>query len=94
MITHLAAAAANCNAGTWAQQWQCKWNTGWHQPPSAAVTRAGFDFGHNALPVLIMIAFVLLAIKARRRTKVNGRTAAPAAKAWTRAKMPARRSES
>ena len=90
MFTYLAAAAANCNTGTWAQKWKC----GWHQPPSAGVARAGFDFGHNALPVLIMIAFVLLALRARRRTKVGGRTAEPAAKAWERAKMPARRSES
>jgi hypothetical protein len=94
VITHLAATAANCTTGTWAQRWQCNWNAGWHQPATATVTRAGFDFGHNALPVLIMLAFVLLAIKARRRTKVNGRTAEPAAKAWERAKMPVRRSES
>ena len=91
MFTYLAAAAANCNAGTWAQRWQC----GWHQPPSAAVARAGFDFGHNVLPVLIMAAFVVLAVTARRRRgKAGGRKVEPAAKAWQRAKMPARRSES
>ena len=30
MITHLAAAAASCTTGTWAQQWKC----GWNQPVS------------------------------------------------------------
>ena len=92
MMTHLAAAAANCTTGTWAQQWQCKWNAGWNHPNPAAV-QAGSGFGHNVLPVLIVLAFVLLAVRAGRRRKAGGRRVAPAAKAWKPAKMPARRSE-
>jgi hypothetical protein len=88
MLTNLAAAAATCNTGSWAQQWQCKWNAGWNAPPSSSVTRAGFDFGHNVLPVLIMLAFVLLVTRARRRRKAGGREVQPAAKAWKRAKVP------
>lgn len=94
MITHLAAMAAHCNTGSWAQQWQCKWNAGYHQPVNATAARAGFDFGHNALPVLIMIVFVLLVVRARRRRKAGGRKVEPAARAWKPAKMPVRRSES
>lgn len=82
MITHLAAAAANCNTGTWAQKWQCNWNAGWNKPVNAAVTRAGFDTGHNVLPVLILAAFVLLLVMASRRRKAAGRKVVPAAKAW------------
>jgi hypothetical protein len=81
--TNLAAAAATCNTGSWAQQWQCKWNSGWHQPVNATATRAGFDFGHNVLPVLILVAFVFVIVVAGRRAK----GAAGAA----RAKAPARR---
>jgi hypothetical protein len=91
VVTHLAATAANCNTGTWVQRWQCNWNAGWHQPASGAAARAGFDFGHNALPVLILLAFVFLAVRAARRRKA--RKSEPAAKAWKRA-TPVRRSES
>jgi len=89
VITHLAAAAANCNTGTWQQKWDCGWNH-----PDPAAYQAGYDFGHNVLPVLILLAFVLLVARTRRRRKAAGRKAEPAAKAWERAKMPARRSES
>lgn len=89
MITHPAAAAA-CKAGSWAQQWQCKWNAGWNDHTSAAY-RAGYGFGHNIVPVLILAAFVLLIAKAARRRKGAGRKVEPAAKAWKRAKVPAQR---
>ena len=69
MMTHLAAAAANCARGSWAQQWQCKWNAGLHQPPTAAVTRAGFDFGHNVLPVAVVLLFLILAVRLARSRK-------------------------
>ena len=89
MITRLAATAANCNTGTWTQKWDCGW-----KHPNPAAYQAGYDFGHNVLPVLILIAFVLLVVRAARRKKAAGRRAEPAAKAWKRAKMPVRRSES
>jgi hypothetical protein len=84
MMAHLAAAAANCTTGNWLQQWQCKWNAGSHQPTSAAVARAGFDFGHNALPVLIVLAFIFLLAGSARRRKAT-------APARGRAKVAARR---
>jgi hypothetical protein len=57
-------------------------------------TQAQLNFGHNALPILILLAFVFLLAAARRRRRADGRKVKPAAKAWERAKMPARRSES
>lgn len=88
MIIHI---AASCSTGSWAQRWQCNWNAGWHQPVNATVTRAGFDTGHNALPVLVLIAFLLLVVMAARRRKGTARKVEPAAKAWKRAEAPVRR---
>ncbi len=73
MITHLAAAAASCNTGTWAQRWKC----GWNAPVSPAVAHAGHDFGHNLLPALAVLAVVLLIARSVRKRK-RGRAAAPA----------------
>jgi hypothetical protein len=72
MITHLAAAAANCSTGTQAQQWKC----GWNQPVPSAVTHAGYDFGHSLLPALLVLAVVIfIARSAKKRKKAR---AAPA----------------
>ena len=52
MITHLAAAAASCSTGTWAQKRTC----GWNQPVPASVPHAGYNFGHSLLPALVVLA--------------------------------------
>lgn len=88
MITHIAVRAASCTTGSWAQQWQCKWNQGWNSSTLAS-SHAGYSFGHNILPILILVAFVFLAAKGARRRKAA--RPAPAAKAWKTAKAPARR---
>jgi hypothetical protein len=73
MIHDLAAAAANCNTGTW---WQ-KWNCGWNQPVSPQTASSGYTFGRSLLPVLVvLLVIILIAMSARRRKK--GRTAAAA----------------
>ena len=73
MITHLAAAAASCSTGTWAQKWAC----GWDQPVPASVPHAGYTFGHSLLPALVvMLVIILIARSARKRKR--SRTAAPA----------------
>jgi hypothetical protein len=78
---HLAAKAASCSTGSWLQRWKC----GWNQPASHASAQAGYDFGHNVLPVLIVLAFVLLlASSARKRRAARETGRAPA-------KAPARR---
>jgi hypothetical protein len=73
MITNLAAAAANCNAGTWPQRWKC----GWNQPVSPAVAHAGYDSGHSLLPALLVLAVVILIARSVRKRR-KGRAAAPA----------------
>jgi hypothetical protein len=78
VITNLAAAAANCNAGTWSQKWTC----GWNQPVSPAVSHAGYDFGHGLLPALLILAAVILIARSVRKRK-QGR-AAPAGAAARR----------
>jgi hypothetical protein len=72
MITHHAAAAARCT-GTWSQKWKC----GWNQPVPPAVTHAGYDFGHNLLPALAVLAVVILIARSVKRRKKT-RAAAPA----------------
>jgi hypothetical protein len=44
------------------------WKNGWNQPTNTAA-RLGQDFGHNVLPALIILAFVVFfaAKLARRR---------------------------
>ncbi len=73
MITHLAAAAASCSTGTWAQKWTC----GWNQPVPASVPHAGYTFGHSLLPALVVLAVIILIARFARRRK-KSRTAAPA----------------
>jgi hypothetical protein len=62
MITNHAVAAASC-AGTWQQRWNC----GWKQPTSSALPQAGYDFGHSLLPALIVLAVVVLLVRAAKR---------------------------
>jgi LPXTG-motif cell wall-anchored protein len=71
MITHLAAAAANCNTGTWQQRWNC----GWKQPTSSALPQAGYDFGHTLLPVLVVLAIVIFLVRAAKKRKKSAATA-------------------
>ena len=72
MITHLAAAAASCSTGTWAQKRTC----GWNQPVPASVPHAGYTFGHSLLPALLVLAVVIfIARSAKKRKKTR---AAPA----------------
>ena len=72
MVTHLAAAAARCSTGTWAQKWKC----GWNQPVPASVPHAGYNFGHSLLPALLVLAVVIfIARSAKKRKKAR---AAPA----------------
>ena len=66
MHHYLAAAAANCNTGSWQQKWNC----GWNQPTTAA-SNAGFASGHNIAPWLIAAVVLFLVLKA-----VKGRSTA------------------
>jgi hypothetical protein len=73
-MTHdLAAAAANCNTGTWAQKWNC----GWSQPVSPQTASAGYTFGHSLLPALVVLLVIILIARSARKRK-KSRTAAPA----------------
>ena len=83
MSTHLAAGAAACHAGSWLQRWKC----GWGQP-AAGAAHAGYDFGHNVLPALVVLAVVLLAAGAMRKRKNHS---SPAAAGPARARAGARR---
>jgi hypothetical protein len=73
MITHLAAAAANCNTGIWSQKWNC----GWNQPVSPQTASFGYNFGHSLLPALVVLLVIILIARSARRRK-KSRTAAPA----------------
>ena len=73
MITHLAAAAASCSTGTWAQRFKC----GWNEPVSPAVPHAGYDVGHSLLPALAVLAVVILIVRSVRKRK-KARSPAPA----------------
>ncbi len=73
MITHLAAAAASCNTGTWAQRWTC----GWNQPVSPAVAHAGSGSGRSLVPALLILAAVILIARFVRKRR-RDRAATPA----------------
>ena len=73
MITNLAAAAASCSTGTWAQKWKC----GWNQPVSPAVPHAGYNFGHSLLPALVVLLVIIFIARSARKRK-KSRTTAPA----------------
>jgi hypothetical protein len=82
MNTHLAAAA--CRSGTWLQRWKC----GWDQPTTGA-GHAGYMSGHNVLPALLVLAVILLAVRAVRKRRVRS---SPAATGPARARAGAGRS--
>ena len=42
-------------------QWATCWNYGMHQPAPGWLTRAGYDFGHNGLPLLAVLAVIVVA---------------------------------
>ena len=42
-------------------QWAICWKYGWDEPTNL-MARVGNDFGHNVLPVLIILAVVVLAV--------------------------------
>jgi hypothetical protein len=42
-------------------EWTTCWKYGWDQP-TTLVTRIGYDFGHNVLPVLIIVAVIVLLV--------------------------------
>lgn len=44
-------------------QWATCWKYGWDEPTTTAVVRIAHDFGHTALPVLIVVAIIALAVK-------------------------------
>jgi hypothetical protein len=62
-----AAAAGNCNTGTWQQKWQC----GWNQPTTGAANAGAFA-GHNVLPWLLVLVIVILAVRAVKKRKRDG----------------------
>ena len=75
VITHLAAATANCKAGSWAQRWKCGWNA-----PTTTASHVGYTFGHSVLPVLLIVAVIaVVAIWLRgRRTRAGQSGSLPA----------------
>ncbi len=42
-------------------QWATCWNYGMHQPVPGWLTRVGYDFGHNVLPALAVLAVIVIA---------------------------------
>jgi hypothetical protein len=70
MHHYLAAAAANCNTGSWQQKWNC----GWNQPATGAANAGAFA-GHNVLPALILLAVIILAARLVRKAKKAARPA-------------------
>jgi hypothetical protein len=55
---------APCSTGSWSQKWDC----GWHQPATTA-SHAGYTFGHNILPLLLIAAFVIAVAVSRKRRR-------------------------
>jgi hypothetical protein len=39
-------------------QWATCWKYGWDEPTTNLMSRLGYDFGHNVLPVLIVLAII------------------------------------
>jgi len=68
VTTHLGPEPSYCDGRTLLSkpltpsQWATCWNYGMHQPVPGWLTRAGYDFGHNALPALAVLAVIVLAV--------------------------------
>jgi hypothetical protein len=45
-------------------QWATCWDHGWHEPPPGWLAHAGYDFGHNVGPALIILVIGFLAVLA------------------------------
>jgi hypothetical protein len=43
-------------------QWLTCWKYGWNEPTTTLVTRIGHDFGHDVLPVLIILAVIVFVV--------------------------------
>jgi hypothetical protein len=43
-------------------QWATCWKYGWDEPTTNAVARFAHDFGHTALPALIVVAIIALVV--------------------------------
>jgi hypothetical protein len=43
-------------------QWATCWTYGMHQPVPGWLTRIGYDFGHNAVPALAVLAVIAVAV--------------------------------
>jgi hypothetical protein len=48
-------------------EWATCWKYGWHQPVPGWLARAGYDFGHNVAPALIILAIGFVAVLALMR---------------------------
>ena len=59
MVTNLAAAAANCNTGTWVQQFKC----GYNQPTSPHVISLAHAVGFGLIPALIVIGLLIFVVR-------------------------------
>ena len=68
VTTHLGPEPSYCDGRTplskplTPSQWATCWNYGMHQPAPGWLTRAGYDFGHNGLPALAVLAVIVLAV--------------------------------
>ena len=79
MITNLAAAAANCNTGTWMQQFKC----GYNQPTSPHVISLAHAVGFGLIPALLalgLLVFVARSVKGwgKSMKRKTGRSTATA----------------
>ena len=67
MRTHLGPAPSYCVGRTLLSkpptpsQWATCWKHGMHQPVPGWLTQVGYDFGHNVLPALTVLALIVIA---------------------------------
>jgi hypothetical protein len=71
-----------CSTGSWSQKWNC----GWNQPTTGAA-HAGYVFGHDIVPLLLIAAIIIsVAVASRRRSTTGARTRPrarkPRARTW------------
>lgn len=43
-------------------QWATCWKYGWDEPTNMVVARLAHDFGHTALPALVVVVIIVLAV--------------------------------